>query len=308
MQPKYLDLLQNGRFQARVDEAWEMLRSCALCPRECGVDRLSGERGVCGAGLDPAVSSYNEHHGEEPPISGFRGSGTIFLTHCNLKCLFCQNYPISHLGNGNEVSCERLAKMMLALQRRGCHNINFVTPTHYMPQILKALHIAAIDGLNIPLVYNCGGYESLRAIKILDGIIDIYMPDMKYSERKNSEKFSKAPDYFERACAALEEMHSQVGVLQLDSEGIAVSGLLIRHLVMPSDIAGSEAVLNFIAKRLSPDTYVSVMSQYFPAYRAFEFPEIARRITDAEYSKVVDIAEKLNLTRGWIQGHLEHRL
>ena len=304
----YVKLFNEGKLKERAEEAWRMLSSCVLCPRECGADRLSGERGYCGGGLEPAVSSYNEHHGEEPPISGWRGSGTIFLTHCNLKCVFCQNYPISHLGNGGEVSCERLAWMMLALQRRGCHNINFVTPTHYMPQILRGVYIAAGQGLAIPLVYNCGGYESLRALQILDGVVDIYMPDMKYSNSERSGKYSSAPDYFERACEALREMHRQVGVLKVDKDGVAVSGLLIRHLVMPSGVAGSEEALRFISKGLSPDTYVSIMAQYFPAYRAVEFPEIARRITADEYRKVVKVAEHLGLTRGWVQGDLEQRL
>lgn len=308
MAARYLKLFKEGKLKERVGEAWEMLSSCELCPRECRVDRLSGERGYCGGGIEPAVSSYNEHHGEEPPISGRRGSGTIFLTHCNLKCAFCQNYPISHLGNGGEVSCERLAWMMLALQRRGCHNINFVTPTHYMPQILKGVYIAAGQGLDIPLVYNCGGYESLRALQILDGVIDIYMPDIKYSASECSGKYSSAPDYFERACEALREMHRQVGALKVSKDGVAVSGLLIRHLVMPSGAAGSGEALRFISEGLSPDTYVSIMSQYFPAYRAIEFPEIARRITADEYRQVVDVAERLGLTRGWVQGDLEQRI
>lgn len=279
-----------------------MLRCCNLCPRRCGVDRVAGEVGFCKAGRVAAVSSYNDHRGEEPPVSGTRGSGTIFLTNCNLRCVFCQNYPISQLSNGEEAAPERMAGMMLALQRRGCHNINFVTPTHYMPQILEALFIAAGQGLNIPLVYNCGGYESLESLEILDGVIDIYMPDCKYALDENAEKYSSAPGYFGHAKAAIREMWRQRGALQLDEDGVAVSGLIIRHLVLPNGISGTEAVFRFIAEELGTNVFMSIMEQYFPANRAMSFPELARRVTDDEYDDALGAAEDLGLTTGWAQG------
>lgn len=298
----YTKLRTSGELARRAERAKAMLESCALCPRECGANRLGGETGVCGAGARARVSSHNSHHGEEPPISGFNGSGTIFLTHCNLKCIFCQNYPISHLGNGQTVSAEQLAGMMLSLQRRGCHNINFVTPTHYMPQIVEALDIAAGAGLRIPIVYNCGGYESLEALRLLDGIVDVYMPDIKYSDEGPARRFSGAPDYFKHACAAIKEMQRQVGVLEADADGIAVRGLLIRHLVLPNGLAGSRRSLEFIAREISPDTFVSVMEQYFPAHKALSDPDISRRITREEYREVVGMVDEFGLTNGWIQG------
>lgn len=298
----YVTLRASGELARRAARASEMLAECRLCPRNCGVNRLAGETGVCGAGALARVSSYNDHHGEEPPISGTNGSGTIFLTHCNLKCVFCQNYPISHLGNGTDATAERLAGMMLELQRRGCHNINFVTPTHYMPQIVAALDIAAGGGLVIPIVWNCGGYESLDAVRLLEGIVDIYMPDIKYSEEAPAVKLSRAPDYYEHATAAIREMHRQAGELEIDDDGIAVRGLLVRHLVLPGGLAGSRRSLKFIAREISPDTFISVMEQYFPAHRAAQVPEMGRRITAEEYDEVVDMVDEVGLSNGWIQG------
>jgi len=300
--PSYIALLESGELGRRVETARAMLADCRLCPRECGVNRLEGETGTCGAGAAARVSSHNSHHGEEPPISGSRGSGTIFLTHCNLKCSFCQNYPISHLGNGSDVSPGELAAMMLSLQTRGCHNINFVTPTHYMPQIIEALEIAARGGLRVPLVYNCGGYESLDAVRLLEGIVDIYMPDIKYADEEPAMKLSRAPRYFEHATAAVTEMYRQVGTLQMDDDGIATRGLLIRHLVLPAGLAGSRKVLEFIARKLSKDVFVSVMEQYFPAHLACGIPGMDRGITAGEYAGVVDIVDELGLENGWIQG------
>ncbi|HOX29077.1 MAG TPA: radical SAM protein [bacterium] len=294
--------MRSGRMKEKIERALEMLHSCSLCPRECGADRLAGETGICGAPADLTVSSYNDHHGEEPPISGVRGSGTIFLTHCNLKCVFCQNYPISHLGNGERVSASRMAEMMLALQRRGCHNINFVTPTHYMPRILESVKIAAAEGLNIPLVYNCGGYESLEAVKLLEGVVDIYMPDIKYADEAPAREFSSAGDYFERARAAIKEMYRQVGPLRIDDNGIATRGLIVRHLVLPCGLAGSEKALKFIADELSTDVFISVMEQYFPAFSAKKTSDISRKITKEEYAEVVGIVERLGLHNGFIQG------
>lgn len=296
-----MDRVRAGEVSAK---AAEMLRRCVLCPRECGVDRHGEERGFCGAGAEVEISSANAHFGEEPPISGSRGSGTIFLTHCNLKCVFCQNYPISHMGNGKAVTNRDIVEHMLNLQKRGCHNINFVTPTHYMPQIAEAVVAAAEKGLRIPIVYNCGGYESLEALRLLDGLIDIYMPDIKYVDPEMSTKYSGVADYFECASLAVKEMHRQVGDLQMDSEGIATRGLLIRHLVMPGGALDSARVFRFIADEISPDTFVSVMAQYFPAFKAVDMSEIAERLRPEEYRQAVDAAEEAGLARGWIQGDI----
>lgn len=300
--PSYLKLLENGELESRAAAARDMLRACAVCPRACGVDRLAGESGACGAGALPAVSSFNDHHGEEPPISGTHGSGTIFLTHCSLACAFCQNYPISQLGNGAEVSCERLADMMLRLQSRGCHNINFVTPTHFMPQILEAVLLAARAGLRLPLVWNSSGYDSLDALRLLDGVVDIYLPDSKYSNDANALKYSGAPEYTRHNRAALREMFRQTGALRMDPDGVAVRGLIIRHLVLPGDASGTDEVFRFIARELGTDVYMSIMEQYFPAHRAAKFPEINRRITEEEYEAALDSAERHGLDRGWVQG------
>ncbi len=299
--PAYLSISAQ-EWRARIGAALGMLRECALCPRRCGADRLAGERGVCRAGAAAEVSSYNDHHGEEPPLSGYRGSGTIFFTHCNLRCVFCQNYPISHYGNGSEKNAAELAEIMLKLQRRGCHNINFVTPTHMMPFILEALPLAVEGGLEIPLVYNCGGYESIKALELLDGVIDIYLPDMKYADNRAAELLSSAPDYVERNREAAAEMRRQVGELQLDGDGIARRGLIIRHLVLPKGLAGSADVLRFIRDELSPDTAVSLMSQYFPAYKACDIEEVSRRPSRAEYEQAVAAIEELGLANGWVQG------
>jgi len=297
----YIELYERGILKKRKEELYKLLEKCHLCPRKCLVSRLQDERGFCEAGKRVAVSSYNLHFGEEPPISGYRGSGTIFFTHCNLRCCFCQNYPISQLGNGQEVEISQLAKMMVKLQKLGAHNINFVTPTHFVPQIVDALEFAVREGLNIPLVYNSGGYDSVESLKLLDGIVDIYMPDAKYSNPQSARTYSRADDYFEVNKKALLEMHRQVGDLKMDREGIAQQGLLIRHLVMPEDIVGSRRVLEFIAKNISQNTYMSIMAQYHPAHLAFEFPQLSRRISKTEYDAVLKMADKLGLERGWRQ-------
>ncbi len=282
--------------------AYTLLESCRVCPRACGVNRLKGETGFCGMGFRPVVSSDNLHHGEEPPISGYRGSGTIFLTGCNLGCIFCQNYPISQLGHGNPIEIPQLADTMLRLQRAGAHNINVVTPTHFAPQIMETLLIAYEKGLNIPIVYNCGGYESHEILKLWDGIVDIYMPDMKYSDPEMAKTYSSAPDYPEVNRRAIREMYRQVGDLHVDEKGIAQRGLLIRHLVLPKNVAGTENILRFITKELSPNTYISLMSQYFPAHKAIFMPPLSRRITHAEYKKAKERLEFFGLYRGWLQG------
>ncbi len=286
--------------QDKIKTAYKLLESCRLCPRKCGVNRLKGGIGFCKAGLLPMVSSFHAHFGEEPPISGRNGSGTIFFTHCSLRCVFCQNYPISQLGEGRDINIAELADMMLKLQDQGCHNVNFVTPAHYIPQILEAVFTAKEKGLKIPLVYNCGAYESMEALEILNGIIDIYMPDMKYSNNAAAGKFSSAPDYFEVSKKAVEEMYRQVGDLKVE-KGIAKRGLLIRHLVLPGGLAGSEAIFDFIVKELSPDIYVNIMAQYYPCHLAYKFPGLTRRITRREYIDTLKLAKKKGLSGGFRQ-------
>ena len=300
-QPGYLELARSGELSQRVEHAREMLGECRLCPRECQVDRLAGQKGHCRVGDKPFVSSSGPHFGEESPLVGKYGSGTIFLTFCNLGCLSCQNYDISHLGQGSEIEVEALAQMMLSLQGQGCHNINFVTPTHQVPQILAALQLAIEHGLSVPLVYNTGGYDSVATVKLLDGIFDIYMPDCKYSDNSVAARLSDADDYWERNQAAVREMHQQVGDLQMDKEGIATRGLLVRHLVLPQGLAGTGKVMEFLASLSKDtcvhDTYVNVMAQYRPCYRANEIPEMNRQPTAEEYRQAVRLALDAGLHR-----------
>lgn len=297
--PSYLILYERGELIHRIKQLNEFLKECRLCPRQCKVNRSSGERGVCQASLVLKISSAFPHFGEEPPLVGDHGSGTIFLTHCNLRCLFCQNYDISHLGRGEEVTSSDLARVMIRLQEVGCHNINFVTPTHYAPQIVASLPEAIELGLRIPIVYNCSGYESLEVIRLLEGVVDIYMPDAKYMDERYSKRFSNAPDYPEVIKGVLKEMHRQVGDLVINPKGIAERGLLIRHLVMPNGIASSEAILKFIAQEISVHSYVNIMDQYRPEYLAHEYPEINRRITQKEYMDAIQIAKHYHLYRGF---------
>lgn len=289
--------LPPGIFSDKVREAQEILKECSLCPRQCGVDRTSGQLGFCRTGSRPFISSYGAHFGEEKPLVGRFGSGTIFMGNCNLGCLFCQNYSISHLGEGSEISFDKLADYMLSLQKQGCHNINFVTPTHQMPMILRSLLIASEKGLNLPVVYNCGGYESIHAIELLDGIVDIYMPDFKYSDPRMALKYSEAEDYPETAKAAIKEMHRQVGDLVTDQRGVAVRGLLVRHLVLPEGIAGTAGVVKFIANEISKNTYINIMDQYHPCFKAFEHPPLNRRLTRQEYADAVQMAMDAGLMR-----------
>lgn len=287
----------SGELEERVERARAILKSCELCPRRCKVDRLKGETGMCRTASETVVSSYGPHFGEEAPLVGLHGSGTIFFTHCNLRCMFCQNYPISQLGEGRVASKGELAQMMLSLQERGCHNINLVTPTHVVPQILEALEVAAGLGLSIPLVYNCGGYESLETLMLLDGIVDIYMPDMKYSDERNARRFSGVKDYPGANRVAVKEMHRQVGDLQMDERGVARWGLLVRHLVLPHGIAGTEGVVRFIAEEVSRDTYLNVMAQYRPAHRAFKIPALSRSLLRQEFTEAVSLAREYGLER-----------
>jgi putative pyruvate formate lyase activating enzyme len=318
-QPRYIQTHKSGELEAKIEILWSNLACCELCPRKCQVNRLEGELGYCSSGKELMVSSYSPHFGEEAPlvgsgrlvisgifgISGSGGSGTIFLTNCNLLCYFCQNYEISHGGEGEKVSLERAADMMLYLQNAGCHNINFVSPTHYTPQLVKALKLAIEKGLILPIVWNCGGYENVDIIKLLDGVVDIYMPDFKFSNAEAAKKYCHAPDYFECCKESTKEMHNQVGDLRMDDRGIAQQGLLIRHLVMPNELAGSLEVLRFIAEELSPNSYVNVMSQYRPAGKAFRHKELSRYPTPEEYSQAVEIARNYGLVRGLQNKHLK---
>lgn len=294
--PAYLRL-PTGVLADRVREAEEILKKCTLCPRSCEVDRTSKEKGFCRTGDKPFVSSWGPHFGEEKPLVGRFGSGTIFFGNCNLGCIFCQNYSISHLGEGTEISFSKLADIMLSLQNDGCHNINFVTPTHQMPMILRSLLIASEKGFKLPIVYNCGGYESLQSIELLDGIVDIYMPDFKYIDPDMALKYSKAQDYPEAAKAAIKEMYRQVGDLIIDKRGVALRGLLVRHLVLPEGIAGTEGVVKFLAEEISKNTYINIMDQYHPCFKAFDNPPLNRRITVKEYSDAVQLAEDAGLKR-----------
>lgn len=297
--PVYLETYASGELDERIEKLMAILNECNLCPRACGINRTRGETGYCNSDNHLVVSSVQPHYGEEDVLVGTYGSGTIFLTNCNLGCLYCQNYDISHLGHGQKITEEELALSMINLQKRGCHNINFVTPTHYTLQIVKALKIAIENGLHISLVYNCGGYESRSTIALLDGIVDIYMPDMKYSDAEPAERYSNAPDYFEVCKEAVKEMHRQVGDLIVDNRGIAVRGLLIRHLVLPDGLAGSAKVFEFIATELSKESYVNIMVQYRPMYKAYEYKELNRGVTMSEYKEALDSAKAWGLHRGF---------
>ncbi|MBN1349476.1 radical SAM protein [candidate division KSB1 bacterium] len=296
--PAYMKLFHTGELNERIAALRSLLEECTLCPHRCGVNRIEGETGICRAGEDLKVSSAFPHFGEEAPLVGKQGSGTIFLAHCNLRCVFCQNDDISHGEKGEIINIRELANLMLFLQQRGCHNINFVTPTHFAPQLISALPIAIRMGLLVPIVYNCGGYESIEVVKLLDGIVDIYMPDAKFSSKEAAEKYCNAPDYFSNLKLILKEMHRQVGDFQVDSSGIARQGLLIRHLVMPNDVAGTEEILSFISSEISTESYVNLMDQYRPCYRASEFPELNRRIKPSEFKAAIDLAKKFGLKRG----------
>jgi putative pyruvate formate lyase activating enzyme len=297
--PSYMSLFEKGELNQRIRLLQAFLEACRLCPRECRVNRLNGEVGYCGADSELMVSSAFPHFGEEAPLVGNHGSGTIFLTHCSLRCIFCQNYDISHMGKGEQIASFEMARAMVKLQEMGCHNINFVTPTHYTPQIVASLPRAIEMGLHLPIVYNCSGYESIEVIQLLEGIVDIYMPDVKYMDGKYSNRYSNAPDYPEVVKKVLKEMHHQVGDLTTNSKGIAERGLLIRHLVMPGGVASSEAVLKFIAEEISVHSYVNIMAQYRPEYRADEYPEISRRITHKELLEAIQLAKGFRLYRGF---------
>ena len=298
-EPAYMALHRTGVLKRRAEEALEGLSACEVCPRKCRANRLSDETATCKTGRYARVSSYAPHMGEEDPLRGSRGSGTIFFTQCNLRCVFCQNFDISQAGRGSETSPERLAMMMCELQAMGCHNINLVTPSHVVPQILEALVLAVEIGLELPIVYNTSAYDSLDTLKLLEGVVDIYMPDFKFWDSRLALTYLTAKDYPQAARAAFKEMHRQVGPLRMDENGVAKRGVLVRHLVMPGQLAETKAIMRFLAKEVSPDTYVNVMAQYRPAGKVTreKYPEINRRLTNDEYQEAVSIAQEAGLWR-----------
>ncbi len=305
--PSYKSLRQSGELHRRVEILTGMLAECTICPHNCGNDRLKGEIARCYSGLLPIVSSYTVHFGEEPGLVGTRGVGNIFFGNCNLRCVYCQNYLISQNHREerkNEVSLERLAGMMLELQEKGCHSIGFVSPTHFVPQIVAAVEIAAADGLQLPLIYNTNAYDSVEVLRLLDGIIDIYLPDLKYMDQEMGYLYSKVEAYPSHACAAIKEMHRQVGSeLIVGADGVVRRGLIIRHLVLPNDIAGSKDSLRWIKDELGPSTALSVMSQYFPTHKAETTPLLDRKIRQGEYERVLAYLDQLHMEQGWQQDY-----
>jgi putative pyruvate formate lyase activating enzyme len=300
-EPAYLRTDRAGLLQAKIEAAFDVMNSCEICPHQCRVDRRHGELGLCRTGDQPVVASFGPHFGEEDPLVGEHGSGTIFFSHCNLFCSFCQNWEISHGGEGEEITLQDLAVIMLRLQAQGCHNINFVTPSHQVPMILAALPHAIAGGLRIPLVYNTGGYDSVATLRLLDGIIDIYMPDFKFWDAKVAAALCNAPNYPEVARQAFKEMHRQVGDLVLDEHGVAQRGLLVRHLVLPDGLAGTREIMQFLNREISPLTYVNVMGQYRPCGQANQHPSLAKFLTGQEHREAQQVARDAGLTR------LDHR-
>lgn len=302
--PGYIKLLENGELAIRVKEAKELLKECCLCPRMCGVDRTAGKTGVCRSDERIMLSSYNLHFGEEPPVSGKRGSGTIFFSNCTMKCIYCQNYPISQLGVGRIISSFELGNIMLKLQKRGAHNINIVTGTHFIPQIIEALYIASNKGLNIPVVYNTSGYERVEILRYLEGIVDVYLPDIRYSSNQFAGIYSATPDYVDYNRPAIKEMLRQTGELEVDSEGVAVKGLIIRHLILPENIAETEKAFQFIKtleEQEGKKIYVSIMTQYFPAWKAVKDKVLHRKISKKEVEYVLELLDNYKIYHGWIQ-------
>lgn len=298
--PSYFLLNETGALRERIREAVSILNHCELCPRRCGVNRTEGGKGFCRSGMDPIVSSFNPHFGEESPLVGNGGSGAIFFTNCTLACVFCQNYSISQQGDGDPYTIEQLAGIYISLQKQGCENINFVTPTHFAPQILEALEIAVKKGFHLPLVYNTGGYERVEILQLLDGIMDIYLPDIKYARNEFAFRYSDVKDYVEYNRAAIKEMFRQVGILKCDERGVAQQGTIIRHLVLPEGCAGTEDCLRWLAKEVSPELHVALMSQYHPAHKAAGIPEIGRRLNSSEYRPLAKLHRELGFN-GWIQ-------
>jgi putative pyruvate formate lyase activating enzyme len=296
-EPVYIETFKRGLLAEKIETAREILKSCTLCPRQCKVNRTAGETGVCKTGEKAYVSSYNAHFGEEDPLVGTHGSGTIFFTHCNLMCIFCQNYDISHLGQGEEISDGQLAGIMLMLQKKGCHNINFVTPSHVVPQILSAVNIAVTKGFSLPLVYNTGGYDSVETLKLLEGVVDIYMPDFKFWDPVIAKATCNAKDYPKVAQKALLEMHRQVGDLVIDDAGIAERGILLRHLVLPGGLSGTREIMRFIARRVSKKTYVNIMPQYRPCGRAGDVKELSVHLSKKDFEAALQAAIEEGIKR-----------
>jgi putative pyruvate formate lyase activating enzyme len=299
--PGYLNAYKSGELKKIADRLFLSLQSCQICPRRCQVNRLDKKKGFCKTASFPKIFSFMAHYGEEPPISGTGGSGTIFFSHCNMGCVYCQNYEFSQLGKGRDYDFNELAQIMLKLQSQGCHNINLVTPTHVLPQILKSLELAIPMGLKIPLVYNTSGYELAEVIKFLAGIVDIYLADSRYGNNLVSKKLSKADAYVKYNQEALKEMHRQVGVAEFSDDGLIRRGLIIRHLVLPNRSCQTEKIMKFIASELSEDTYISLMSQYLPYHLASAYPKINRRLKNEEYQEAREILERYHLFNGWIQ-------
>jgi putative pyruvate formate lyase activating enzyme len=305
MEPGYLALYRSGELKRRAERLEARIASCDICPRRCRVNRLENERGFCHSGYLPIVSAVCAHHGEEPPISGSKGSGTVFFGNCNMRCVYCQNYQISQdwrKQQTNEISFSGLAEKMLYLQDElGCHNINFVSPSHFVPQLVRAVLEAVPLGLKVPLVYNSSGYDSVETLRVLDGIISVYLPDLRYASDKWAGKFSRAWDYVEHARAAIKEMHRQVGELVVDDGGVAQRGLIVRHLILPNGLAGSRESLKWLAREVSPEVTVSIMAQYYPSHCAPQIPLLLRTISESEYEEVLRLLDELGLENGWVQ-------
>jgi len=295
--PSYLDLINRGELEERRKILEEILSECALCPRECGVNRTEGEEGFCRTAMKIPLASYGPHFGEEFPLVGRCGSGTVFFSHCNLGCIFCQNYDISHGHGGSLISPSHLAEVFLEIEERGCHNLNLVTPTHVIPQILEALQIAVMKGFFLPLVYNCGGYESRKVIELLSGVVDVYMPDFKFMDDSVALRLTGARDYVAHAKEAVEEMYRQVGDLKTDTLGIARRGMIVRHLLLPGGISGISDLLEYLAEALGPGIYLNIMDQYRPCYRAWEYPPLEGRVSRMEWENAVSLAKELGFTR-----------
>ncbi len=293
-EPSYLKLYETEELKDRVEKALSMLSECNVCPHQCGVNRLKDEKGYCKTGRNVFVASYFPHRGEEFPIRGYHGSGTVFFSYCNMRCVYCQNYDISQLGEGKEISAEQLSDIMIELQKQGCHNINWVSPSHIVPQLLEALYLAVEKGLRIPIVYNTSSYDSMESLKLLDGVVDIYLPDVKYLNNDYGKRYSKVKNYRDIVKQNIKEMYRQVGDLKVDDRGIAYRGVLVRHLVLPNDISTTKEVLQFL-KSVSPNIYINVMSQYHPYFKAFDYPELNRMITSKEYFEALKYAENLGL-------------
>lgn len=294
--PGYIKLSQTGELDKRAGMLKERLKCCVVCPHHCYVDRPNNERGFCRAGADIVIDSFGPHFGEEDILVGTRGSGTIFFSYCTLQCVFCQNCEISHYGEGHEIAPSELSRIMLSLQKKGCHNINLVSPSHFVPQIVESISIAAREGLRLPIVYNTGGYDEIDTLKMLEGVIDIYMPDIKFGDNVKAKKYTRSAKYFDIVKNAVKEMYRQVGDLKPDARGIACKGLLIRHLVMPENLSDTDKILEFVANELSVDTFINIMSQYYPAYKAYSFEELSRRITRKEYHEALGYAKSLGLS------------